>query len=140
MSRKKESLGTSLETLLTLAREDNLGELPVSEEGGSQGALPEPLYRKGLGYLKQGDYLLAAAHFLAAVHLDPGNLKAWNNLAVAYFYLDRPQESRLALEKALELDPDNSMARENLALVCQALSRQGPDKKTQGGQKWEERN
>ncbi|MDR1607865.1 MAG: tetratricopeptide repeat protein [Deltaproteobacteria bacterium] len=63
--------------------------------------------------------------FQAAVDLCPGNVQAWNNLAVASLNTERLPEAEKCLKKALELKPDFWEARYNLAEV-HALSGRWP--------------
>jgi Flp pilus assembly protein TadD len=51
-----------------------------------------------------------------ATQLDPTYAAAYNNLAVAYEHEGRLDKARSAYEKALELDPDNVMIRQNFDL------------------------
>ncbi|WP_456434219.1 tetratricopeptide repeat protein [Thermosulfuriphilus sp.] len=119
MSKIKESLGFNLEDLLRLAEGESPGEFFFEKRG----AEAQELFQRGLQYLKKGDFLLAAANLLAATILEPEDPKAWNNLAVAYFSLGRPEEARRALKRVLQIDPENQIARENLALLKEAEDR-----------------
>ncbi|MDR1577693.1 MAG: tetratricopeptide repeat protein [Deltaproteobacteria bacterium] len=55
--------------------------------------------------------------FQAAVDMCPGNVQAWNNLAVASLNTERLTEAERCLKKALEIKPDFWEARYNLAEV-----------------------
>ena len=48
--------------------------------------------------------------------LDPTYPAAWNNLAIAHEHEGRFEEARKAYEKALSLDPDNLLIRQNFDL------------------------
>lgn len=112
------SLGMSLDELLEMA-------VITDEEHPPEGLSPErtlrsrceELFREGLKLLKERDFLLAAAHFLAVITLCPEHVKAWNNLGIAYFHLGRVPQAKEAFEKALSLEPENTLAKENLSLL-----------------------
>jgi len=51
-----------------------------------------------------------------AVEIDPTYAAAYNNLAIAYEHNGRFDEARVAYEKALELEPNNAMIKQNYEL------------------------
>ena len=51
-----------------------------------------------------------------AVEIDPTYAAAWNNLAIAYEHEGNFDKARKAYEKALELDPNNVLIRQNYEL------------------------
>lgn len=112
------SLGMSLEELLDMA-------VITDEEHPPEGLAPEEILRsrceeifqKGVKLLKERDFLLAAAHFLAVSIICPDHVKTWNNLGIAYFHLGRVSQAKEAFEKALSLEPENTLAKENLSLL-----------------------
>jgi tetratricopeptide (TPR) repeat protein len=65
----------------------------------------------------------AVACLKRLVHLDPANVDAWQNLAVAQFMVGRYEEGILSCHEALGRDPDNIMALYNLALAYEHLGR-----------------
>ncbi len=105
------SLGMSLEELLELAAEEPIFEEPRKERPAGE------LFSKGVELLKAGRALPAAAHFLAVTLLEPDNSKAWNNLGIAWSRLKEWAEAKKAFLKALEVDPSNELARENLKIL-----------------------
>ena len=133
--KERDPLGTGLEELLELmerevddaslgiqldAIDDPAGsEDSISETARDEEALSrvEGLFRSGLHALKARDYVVAAAHFLAVTLLDPGHIKALNNLGVSWFYLKRPEEAERAFKKILEYDPQNETAKKNIEKI-----------------------
>ncbi len=121
------SLGLSLEELLDLvAREEeasSIAQQNIEQKNIAQQNHPkaqgqeDKLFEAGLRYLKQGEHLLAAAHFLAVTLLNPDHLKAWNNLGITYFHLGYVEQAQEAFHKVLSLEPENPLARKNLALL-----------------------
>ena len=66
-------------------------------------------------HLKDEQLFEAAGCFNAVLAFDAKNLKALNNLAVIYFAMDMREQAKKTLEVILEIDPNNQLARENLA-------------------------
>jgi len=66
-----------------------------------------------LGYLavRDGDAAQAEDYFRAAVRASPSYVGAWINLAATLASEEKWQDSRQALARALEVDPDNADAR-----------------------------
>jgi Tfp pilus assembly protein PilF len=58
----------------------------------------------------------AAYWWEKAVDLDPTYAAAWNNLAIAYEQRGEFEKAKQAYEKAVSLDPDNLMIRQNYDL------------------------
>ncbi len=75
----------------------------------------------GLALCRLGAYEDAIAPLTRAIQLEPGFSEGYNNLGVAYYMAERPDEARHALERALELDPENEDARTNLASVLEEM-------------------
>ena len=59
----------------------------------------------------------ALPYLNAATTLAPGSLNAWFNLARAHLSLDQSIDARRALDKALEIDPDDLRSQMTMALV-----------------------
>lgn len=70
--------------------------------------------QNALGYMlsQSGDVQDAAAHFRLAVQAAPTWTEAWINLAADLAMGARYAEAHSAIDKALELDPDNAEAKE----------------------------
>jgi tetratricopeptide (TPR) repeat protein len=67
-----------------------------------------------LGYLavREGDSGQAETYFRAAVKASPSYVVAWINLAATLASEARWQDAKQALDRALEIDPDNAEARQ----------------------------
>lgn len=61
----------------------------------------------------------AEESYLNALSLEPGYIHAQNNLGAAYYEQGRINEAIQAFEKALELDPNNRTARDNLKTLME---------------------
>jgi len=74
--------------------------------------LPGP--QNALGYLlsRSGEAESAVEHFRAAVNAAPGWPEAWINLAAELAVTGKLVDARVAVSKALELDPHNQQAKE----------------------------
>jgi tetratricopeptide (TPR) repeat protein len=82
---------------------------------------PDP----SINHVLEGERLFAEGRsaearemFQAAVDLCPGNVQAWNNLAVVSLNGDDLIDAEKFLKRALEIKPDFLEARSNLAEVC----------------------
>lgn len=70
----------------------------------------------------------AAYRFEKAVETDPTYPAAWNNLAIAYEQQGNFNDANKAYMRAVELDPDNLLIRQNFDLfkeIYDRLSRRG---------------
>jgi Tfp pilus assembly protein PilF len=70
----------------------------------------------GIKVAQKGLWREAVYRWERAVSIDPTYAAAYNNLAVAYEHEGQFAKSRQAYEKAIELDPNNSMIRQNYEL------------------------
>ena len=70
----------------------------------------------GIKVAQSGLWKEATFWWLKAVEFDPTYAAAWNNLAIAYEHQGNFTEAQKAYEKALELDPKNTMIRQNYDL------------------------
>jgi tetratricopeptide (TPR) repeat protein len=89
----------------------------------TEGLLPVP-GADGLNHVLEGEKLFqlglvdeAKEMFAAAVELCPGNVQAWNNLAVAAITQGNGEAAKRYLRQAIELKPDFLEARYNLAEI-----------------------
>ncbi len=87
----------------------------VKKQLASLHAASEELFTQGVLLLKEERFFEAAGNFNAVLVLDPENLKALNNLAVIYFEMEMNVLAKETLEKIITLDPQNEIAKENLA-------------------------
>lgn len=70
----------------------------------------------GIQVAQRGLWKEAIYRWERATQLDPTYAAAFNNLAVAYEQEGQLQKAREAYEKALTLDPDNALVRQNYDL------------------------
>ncbi len=74
----------------------------------------------GLDYVLLNDYADAIKWLEKAVELDPKNKDAWYYLGRAYFTRSLLSESRRAFLAALDLDPHDARAENNLGLILES--------------------
>lgn len=72
---------------------------------------------------RQGELAEATRHYVAAVKRYPNDASALNDLGLCYARQDLFQESAATLEKAVALQPDRVLYRNNLATVLVELNR-----------------
>jgi tetratricopeptide (TPR) repeat protein len=77
----------------------------------------EELFARAYAALSEGRHAEAANGFEDVLALVPRHYPSWGNLGAAYLALERVQEARRCLERALELNPDYAIARHNLQLI-----------------------
>jgi Tfp pilus assembly protein PilF len=70
----------------------------------------------GIQVAQRGLWREAIYRWERATQIDPTYAAAFNNLAIAYEHEGQLDKARKAYEKALELDPDNAMIRQNFDL------------------------
>jgi Tfp pilus assembly protein PilF len=70
----------------------------------------------GIAVASKGLWREAIYRWEQATKIDPSYSAAYNNLAVAYEHEGRFEKARQSYEKALELDPNNQMIRQNYEL------------------------
>lgn len=79
----------------------------------------EELFARAYAALSASRYDEATRRFREVLLLVPRHYPSWGNLGAAYLALDRTEEALHCLHRALELNPNYSIARENLALIEQ---------------------
>ena len=70
----------------------------------------------GISVAQRGLWREAIYRWDQASKIDPSYAAAFNNLAVAYEHEGEFDKARKAYERALELDPENQMVRQNYEL------------------------
>lgn len=70
----------------------------------------------GIQVAQRGLWKEAIYRWERATQLDPTYVAAFNNLAVAYEHEGQLQKARAAYEKALALEPENALVRQNYDL------------------------
>jgi Flp pilus assembly protein TadD len=88
---------------------------------GNPGGTAAEWFARGLGKTAQNSHAQAAYAYRMAVTLDPTNADAWNSLGWSLGKLGFFAEAEPALERALGLRPDFTLAKNNLAWVKGAL-------------------
>ena len=70
----------------------------------------------GIKVAQNGLWKEATYRWEKAVQIDPTYAAAWNNLAIGYEHEGRFDDARKAYEKAVGLEPDNLLIRQNYDL------------------------
>ena len=70
----------------------------------------------GIQVAQRGLWREAIFRWERAVQIDPTYAAAYNNLGIAYEHEGELDKARAAYEKALELDPDNALIKQNYEL------------------------
>jgi Tfp pilus assembly protein PilF len=81
----------------------------------------------GIQVAQRGLWKEAIYRWERATQLDPTYAAAFNNLAVAYEHEGQPDKARAAYEKAVALDPENAMIRQNFDLFKELNDRTKKD-------------
>ncbi|MFQ6082281.1 MAG: tetratricopeptide repeat protein [Candidatus Aminicenantia bacterium] len=77
----------------------------------------EELFSKALALTKEKKYKEAIETFKKHLKIHPENYVAWGNMGTLYCLLLNKQEALKCLHKALSINPDYKIAKENLALL-----------------------
>lgn len=77
----------------------------------------EELFARAYAALSEGRPADAQRGFEAVLALVPRHYPSWGNLGAAYLALECREEAERCLRRALELNPDYAVARQNLALI-----------------------
>lgn len=77
----------------------------------------EELFARAYAALSEGRHAEAAQGFENVLALVPRHYPSWGNLGAAYLGLDRTAEAQRCLERALELNPEYTVAKHNLLLI-----------------------
>ena len=82
----------------------------------------------GIAVAQRGLWREAIYRWDQAAKIDPSYSAAFNNLAVAYEHEGEFEKARKAYERALELEPENQMIRQNYELFKEINDRTSPEK------------
>jgi len=91
------------------------GEMPVNRNGTTNQISIEAqyIYRKAVEYAQQGNHVTALNYLRQAVTIAPRFSKAFNELGNCLCAMGREREAVGKYEKAIEIDPGFSEARNN---------------------------
>jgi Tfp pilus assembly protein PilF len=92
-----------------------LASAPAARAADARGQAKEQV-EFGIQVAQRGLWKEAIYRWERAAQLDPTYAAAFNNLAVAYEHEGQLSKARAAYEKALALQPDNSLIRQNYDL------------------------
>jgi Tfp pilus assembly protein PilF len=81
----------------------------------------------GIQVAQKGLWREAIYRWERATQLDPNYAAAYNNLAVAYEHEGQLDKARQAYEKAIDLEPNNTMIRQNFDLFKEINDRAKKD-------------
>jgi type IV pilus assembly protein PilF len=70
----------------------------------------------GIKVAQNGLWKEATYRWERATQIDPSYAEAWNNLAIGYEYAGRFEDAEAAYQRALKLDPNNTLIRTNYDL------------------------
>ena len=102
------------QSLLVLEQwEDALGA--AEEALALAPGLADAYYQRGVVRMATENLAEAEADFRQALDISPDHLATMNDLAVLMLMTGRPEEARPLLERVLELNPRDELARQNLA-------------------------
>jgi tetratricopeptide (TPR) repeat protein len=79
------------------------------------------LFRIANSYLKIAKYEKAIQFFIKCVEKGARNHKLFNNLGYAYYFLQKFENARNEVQKAIEIDGDYSYAKQNLEIIINRL-------------------
>jgi Flp pilus assembly protein TadD len=81
----------------------------------------------GIAVAQKGLWKEALYRWLRAVEIDPTYAAAFNNLAIAYEQSGQFEKAREAYEKAVSLEPENQLIRQNYDLFKEINDRASSD-------------
>jgi Tfp pilus assembly protein PilF len=81
----------------------------------------------GIQVAQRGLWREAIYRWERATQIDPSYAAAFNNLAIAYEHEGQLDKARAAYEKALELDPSNTLIKQNFDLFKEINDRAKKD-------------
>jgi Tfp pilus assembly protein PilF len=81
----------------------------------------------GIQVAQRGLWREAIYRWERATQIDPSYAAAYNNLAIAYEHEGQLDKARAAYEKAIELEPDNTLIKQNFDLFKEINDRAKKD-------------
>ena len=130
LNTPKEELGGKTPVEVILEERKKLGnpqkEVAFSvvftrlKPGGDIERQVEELFYKGLEYVEQNKPAEAIKAYRAYCALNPKNHVVWQNMGVAYMLLLEKNKAQECFKKALEINPDYEMPKNNLRLLKNA--------------------
>jgi tetratricopeptide (TPR) repeat protein len=78
---------------------------------------PETLFELGEAYFLAGEWQQGQEWFLKLVEVDPANVHAWTDIGTSHYNLGRPEEAKVAWQKALELAPEDPQLHYNMGFL-----------------------
>jgi tetratricopeptide (TPR) repeat protein len=109
-------------SLVMLARSDQESALRHAQFAVNLGSAARFSAQLGLCQLAQGNHVRAKEALMRATRLDPHDKSSWNNLGIVRRALGQLAASRMAFERALEIDPEFDRAADNLRLLDQDIA------------------
>lgn len=112
----RAELAGRLEEELTLARSLAETSLQLRSPGFTLEQLveQEDLFQNGLLLMEDGKWQKAEQAMRTAIAMDDCLPQPWGNLGIALIMQERYDEAEAALQRALQMDPEYTLARENL--------------------------
>ena len=90
-------------------------------------------YNMGIFYILQNEYDKALSQFFKSLDYRPDNPKTFNTIAMIMYYKNDFTLSAKYIKKAIQLDPDNSIFRNNLDFI---LKKQKDEDSENEGEKY----
>jgi DNA-binding response OmpR family regulator len=119
---QNKSLMSKMSQVITNIVGDDLTSAGLNKEAYEK-ELSEKFFSKGVQLLKGGKTFEALESLFAAFALDHTNMKAVNNIVVAYKYLGSSDFALKTVDRVLEIDPNNFRAKEHQKVLRAALKK-----------------
>ena len=119
-AQNKSMMNKMSQIILNIVGDDHV---PAAlDKKGYEKELSEKFFSKGVQLLKSGKTFEALESLFAAFALDHTNMKAVNNIVVAYKFLGSTDFALKTVDRVLEIDPDNFRAKEHQKVLRAALN------------------
>lgn len=121
------SLAPNDEQALTysMRAEKRLGQIRLAEEEAQLYPTAENYITLSLLYFEKQDYTHVIDASLQAIKINPAQAAAYNNVCAAYNELHEYAKGEAACEKALEIQPEFELAKNNLAISREGKQHHG---------------